>query len=255
MKRMLLYAVCFLTLSIPAKAQLVLGNPSGATSNVNDENNFLVVRPEFILSYNRSRGAANWVAWHLTASDIGSFRQDRFHGDPLLPKPWRITSTGYQGSGYQRGHMCPSKDRSTTPEVNFETFVMSNMQPQTKEHNEITWGNLEDDTRALVNEGNEAYIYAGCYGNKGRIKNKVTIPTHCYKIVIILTEGNGDLARITKDTTIIVVSIPNTKTVKSDWRQYPASVNEIEAKTGFDFLSKLPNSVENVLEKKKAPKP
>lgn len=255
MRKILLCSLYCLSLTISAAAQLVLGNPSNAIKDVNNPDNFLVVRPEFILSYNRSRGTANWVAWHLTVSDIGPIRKDVFQGDPLLPKAWRISSTGYKDSGYQRGHMCPSKDRSTTLAINRETFVMSNMQPQTKQHNEVAWGNLEDDTRALVKQGNEAYIYAGCYGNKGRIKNKVTIPTFCYKIVIVLPEGNNDLERITENTNIIVVSLPNTDTVQSDWRQNPASIDEIEKATGFDFLSTLPNAVEKALEKRKAPKP
>ena len=196
--KQIIFVVCLVfALAVPMSAQqLVLGNPSNATNDTANSNNFLVVRPEFILSYNRSRGTANWVAWHLTKSDIGSIRKDAFHGDPLLPKDWRVSGSTW--SPFQRGHMCPSKDRSTTLAINRETFVMSNMQPQTKELNEDTWGNLEDETRArVINEGKEAYIYAGCYGSKGRVKNiakRVTVPTHCFKIVVLLPENvTGDV--------------------------------------------------------------
>lgn len=251
MRKIILIAVCFFSFTISITAQLVLGNPSGASTNLENQNNYLVSRPEFVLAYNKSRGAANWVAWHLGTSDIGPIRINAFHGDPLLPESWRIGSTGYKGSGYQRGHMCPSKDRSTTEEINRVTFVMSNMQPQLKELNEDTWGDLEDETRRLVNQGNEAYIYAGCFGNKGRINKKVTIPTHCFKVVVILPEGNNDLKRITKDTSIIAVIMPNIKTIDKNWRTYITTVDEIESRTAFDFLSLIPNGVEKSLEKKK----
>ncbi|MFN0277218.1 MAG: DNA/RNA non-specific endonuclease [Pyrinomonadaceae bacterium] len=251
MRKIVFIFVYLFSFTIAITAQLVLGNPSGASSNLDKQNNYLVGRQEFILAYNRSRGTANWVAWHLSSSDLGPIRIDAFHGDPLLPKPWRIGSAGYKGSGYQRGHMCPSKDRSTTEAINRITFVMSNMQPQLKELNEDTWGNLEDETRRLINQGNEAYIYAGCFGNKGRIKKKVTIPTHCFKVVVILPEGSNDLKRITKDTSIIAVIMPNIRTINKNWRTYITTVDAIESRTGFDFLSPIPNVLEKSLEKKK----
>lgn len=37
---------------------LALGNPSGASTG--DPNNYLISRPQYVLSYNNSRGIANW---------------------------------------------------------------------------------------------------------------------------------------------------------------------------------------------------
>jgi endonuclease G len=61
----------------------------------------------------------------------------------------------------------------------------------------------------------EAYIYADFCGDADRIKNKITIPTNCYKIMVVLPEGDGDLQRINSKTRIIAVDMPNDVTVSS----------------------------------------
>src|SRR5689334_8619219 len=54
---------------------LAMGNPSGAgTSN---PNNYLMTKPQYVLSYNNARGSANWVSWHLSTAWKGTTpRQD-----------------------------------------------------------------------------------------------------------------------------------------------------------------------------------
>ena len=53
--------------SLPTRDNnLTLGNLSNANSN--DRNNFLMEKPTFSLSYNESKGTANWVAWHLSSA-------------------------------------------------------------------------------------------------------------------------------------------------------------------------------------------
>lgn len=233
------------------ESALDLGNPSKAKPDPLTSDNYLVIHGTYILSYNRSRGAANWVAWHLTRSDIGSIeRTNAFAPDTALPKDWWIKPTDYTGSGYDRGHLCPSKDRSSSEETNKETFFMSNMQPQTPKLNQKTWKYLEDYTRETVKD-NEAYIYAGCYGDGGRIKDKITVPTNCFKIIVVLAEGEKDLKRINKLTRIIAVDMPNGDSLSSRWRTYLTTVDEIEKRTKYDFLSAVPKKIQAVIEAKK----
>lgn len=252
MRKLLLYLLLILILPFSAAAQvsLVLGNPSDAASG--DADNFLVAHTGYILSYNRSRGAANWVAWHLSASDIGSFDQDAFAPDTALPQASQIRPGVYLRSGFDKGHVCPAKDRSTTEAINRETYLMSNMQPQDPRLNRVTWKSLEDYTRREVRRGNEAYIYAGCYGTKGRLQNKVTIPTNCWKVVVLLPEGNNDLRRINRNTRVIAVDMPNGSDIRNSWREYIFSVDTIEERTGFDLLSTLSDEIESALEAKTA---
>lgn len=231
---------------------LLLGNPSNAVTDLTQPDNYLVTHNGYALSYNKSRGSANWVAWHLEKSNIGTAeRTNAFAPDTTLPREWWIVPSDYTGSGYDRGHMLPSKDRSDTEEANRVTFFMSNMQPQTPNLNQKTWKYLEDYTRELVNKGNEAYIYAGCYGDKGRIKDKVTLPTNCFKIIVILPDGDDDLKRIYDMTRVIAVDMPNDDSVSIRWRSYITTVDDIEQKTGFDFLSNVSEKIQREIESKK----
>jgi endonuclease G len=243
----LIFFLC--AMSVTAQIEIVLGNPSNAAAS--DPNNFLVIHTGYILSYNKQRGAANWVMWHVQSSDLGGLdRSNAFAPDALLPPNSQIKPQDYIGSGYDKGHLCPSGDRTSSPGANIETFLMSNMSPQTAKLNRQTWKSLEDYTRAEIKKKQESYIIAGCYGNAGRIKKKITIPTNCFKIVILLPEGTNDLARITAKTRVIAVDIPNSISVDSNWKLFRTTVDAIELSTGFDFFTKIPNDIEKILEAK-----
>jgi DNA/RNA endonuclease G (NUC1) len=250
-KLLLIFAFAFLfglTVSGQSNDSLALGNPSDAKIDEKKQDNFLVDHDGYTLSYNKSRGAANWVAWHLERSDIGDAeRTNAFAPDTILPRDWWILPTDYSGSGFDRGHLCPSKDRSSSEESNRVTFLMSNMQPQAPKLNQKTWKYLEDYTRETV-KNNEAYVYAGCYGDAGRIKNKVTVPTRCWKIVVLLPNGDNDVKRINSKTRIIAVDMPNDESVSSRWRTYLTTVDEIEKQTGYNFLASVPKRIQSVIE-------
>jgi endonuclease G len=91
---------------------LTLGNPSGATTSVSNPDNYLMVKPLYALSYNRSKGTPNWVSWELNKSYLGSVdRQNNFRPDDTLPAGWnRVTPNVYSRSGYDKGHVIPSGD-------------------------------------------------------------------------------------------------------------------------------------------------
>ena len=231
---------------------LLLGNPSQATTNINNSDNYLMVKPQYTLSYNRSKGTANWVSWQLNKSWFGDApRQDNFRPDNTLPEGWeRIKPTAYNASGYDRGHVAPSADRTRTIEDNTATFLMTNMMPQTPDNNRNTWGNLEDYSRELVSQGKELYIIAGPYGSKGKLKNLVTIPQSTWKIVVVLDNPGTGLKGITANTRVIAVNIPNDEQLDNNWRVFRTSVDNIEKLTGYDFLSNVSPNIEQVIESK-----
>src|SRR4051812_20761469 len=57
----------------PGDIHLALGNPSQATHDVDnpDPTNFLMMKPQFALSYNNKRGTPNWVSYYLKRVDMG----------------------------------------------------------------------------------------------------------------------------------------------------------------------------------------
>jgi endonuclease G len=234
------------------KIYLALGNPSNATENASNADNYLMVNTAYALSYNNSRGTANWVAWRVSDGDLGvADRQNDFRPNPDLPPGFkRVTPTDYTGSGYDRGHLCPSADRSSSEDANSETFLMTNMTPQTPDLNRNVWERLESFSRDIVKKGNvDLYIIAGVYGEKGKLKRKVTVPTNCWKIVVALPQGAEDVSAVNEKTQIIAVDMPNAAGIGgNDWQQYRTTVRAIERKTGYNFLSNLPQNLQDTLE-------
>ncbi len=238
---------------------LALGNPSGATASTGSPTNYLLVKDQYTLSYNRDQGKPNWVSWHLSSAWLGNTaRQDNFAADASLPSGWyQVKATDYQGSGFDRGHNCPSADRTSSVVDNSATFFMSNMMPQAPNNNQQTWANLENYARSLVDAGNELYIICGSYGRGGTGSNgyattlasgHITVPGNCWKVIVILANGSSDVSRITTNTRVIAINTPNDNALNSNWGTYRTSVDAIESATGLDLLSALPMSVENVLE-------
>ena len=238
---------------------LTLGNPSGATADPAVPANYLLLKPQFALSYHRDRGIPNWVSWHLDARWLGlAARQDNFRPDPDLPAGWYKPGAGsYTGSGFDRGHHCPSADRTTSIADNSATFLMSNMLPQAPRLNQQTWANLEDYCRTLVRQGNEAYIICGSYGRGGTGSNgymtildqgRVTVPARCWKVVVVLPVGENDATRVSSSTRVIAIDAPNDNSVSTSWGGYRTTVDAIESATGLDVLSAVGSSVQQVVE-------
>ena len=231
--------------------QFALGNPSNAATS--DANNYLMVNNSFALSYNREKSIPNWVSWKVTASNFGDAqRQNDFRPDDRLPNGWnKVTPLDYTGSGFDRGHLCPSADRSNSVEANSETFLMTNISPQTPDLNQGPWEKLESYSRSMVRRGGTLYIIAGHYGNRSeKVKNKITIPTNFWKIVVVLPPG-ADISSINSDTRVIAVDMPNISGIKEkNWRDYKTTVRQIEQKTGYNFLSNLPKNIQDALETK-----
>jgi endonuclease G len=240
---------------------LALGNPSGAVASTASPSNYLLIKDQYTLSYNRDQGKPNWVSWHLSSSWLGSApRQDDFRADADLPSGWyQVKASDYVGSGFDRGHNCPSADRTSSVADNSATFLMSNMMPQAPQNNQQTWANLEAYARTLVDAGNELYIICGSYGKGGTgsagyqttiAGGKVTVPARCWKVLVVLPIGTNDVSRITANTRVIAVDTPNDNSLSSSWGSYRTSVDAIEDATGYDLLSALPMSLQKSLEAK-----
>jgi len=239
---------------------LAMGNPSGAvTDATNSPNNYLMTKTQYSMSYSRDKGKPNWVSWHLSSAWIGSTpRQDNFSADATLPSGWfRATSSSYTGSGFDRGHNCPSADRTGSVADNSATFLMTNMMPQASTNNQQTWAGLENYCRTLINQGNELYIICGSYGSGGTGVNgyattiasgKITVPARCWKVVVVLPEGSSDASRVTTSTRVIAIDTPNTTSIGTSWGAYRTTVDAIESATGYNILSAVSSTVQSTIE-------
>jgi len=253
-------------------SNMLFGNPSGATpSAVSTNDNYLLDQGYYIESYNATKQEPNWVCWHLDASNIGtSGRSNNFAGFAGLPTgDFAVQSDSYDYAvyGFDRGHNCPSADRTSSTSANNATFLMTNMIPQAPNNNQQTWGNLENYIRSLVTTGYEAYIIMGTYGTGGTglygpfntityskySAEKINVPSNVWKVAVILPVGNGDLARVSASTRVISVNTPNINSINSNWKLYITTLDAIEKATGYTLLSALPTSVHDALKVKVDP--
>ena len=263
---------------------LYWGNPSDASDNLDSDDelklefvsqNYLMEKPQFTISYNNESLNPNWVAWHLCSADLGEAdRADNFRPDTELPESWyAVRKNDYKFTyyGFDRGHLCPSADRTATSQDNSMTFLMTNMVPQSPDNNRIVWVALEKYERELVLAGKEAYIFAGPFGRGGTgdkgyfeeiaVKAKdgrelaITVPAYTWKILLILPEGEEDFSRLVEqagELELIAVCVPNQKGCgkNGSWQQYVCSVDYIEEITGYDFFELLPDDIEEEIESK-----
>ena len=230
-----------------------LGIPAPASTS--DVNNFLSVKSGYVLSYNGSRKVPNWVSWELNTSYLGSTaRQDDFRVDDTFPASEPQASLAdYSGSGYDRGHMCPSADRTLTVAANQQTFFLTNMVPQAANNNQGPWAAMENDLRAIAQTGKELFIISGgtFSASSNRIGSSVVVPDQTFKVVVVLDAVNQGPSSVTTSTRVIGVMMPNENNQISrtaDWHSFRVSVDSIEAATGDNFLSDVDPAVQAVIE-------
>ncbi len=233
---------------------LLMGNPSGATDDPANRDNYLLRKPYFALSHNDAKGTANWASWRLRREDMGELpRANPFAPDPDLPAGFkRVFPRDYTGTGFDRGHLCPNADRDATRAGADATFVMTNMLPQAPNLNQRAWADLENHCRLLAGRGDTLYVVAGPHGQGGEgtsgraetiAGGKVTVPARCWKVVLVVANGDGtagDLGRVGADSRVIAVVMPNDQSVGRGWERFRTSVREVEALTGYRFFDRVP---------------
>jgi len=250
-------AVLQATASIGISLQMQLGNPSNASADSNNHDHYLVQRTVEALDFSDNLGEPNWASWDLTSSDIGSSgRSASFYTDTTLPANfYHVTTSDYTSSGYDRGHMCPSDDRTDNTTDNKLVFYMSNIVPQTPDNNQGPWESFESYCRTLAQAGNELLITCGpgsFNGSRIQPSGKVSIPGYTWKIAVVVPPGSGSaLSRITTSTRVITIKVPNISGIRSTpWSNYVTSANQIQKDTGYTFFTALAANIASALRAK-----
>ncbi|MFO0658395.1 MAG: DNA/RNA non-specific endonuclease [Polyangiaceae bacterium] len=231
---------------------LTLGVPKD--SDASDD--YLLVRKQYALSYNKNLNDPNWVSWNTDAGSFGD--APRFKGgfmadDELPSSMYHVRHDDYTNSGYDRGHMVRSEERTKNDEDNKSTFFTTNILPQYHDLNAGPWLKLEDYVQKLAQKDKkELFIVAGGIFDKKppTIGKGVAVPKQCFKIVTVLDRGGG-LADVNDKTRVIAVIMPNEKgIITNDWGRYRTSVDKIEEATGYDFMPDVPEAIQKVIESK-----
>jgi len=131
-------------------------------------------------------------------------RLNNFRPDFRVPKRFRADLSDYSGSGYDRGHLVASANQNDENIQNSETFLLSNMSPQTPNFNRQKWRKLESAVRTLDKKPSvlETYVITGpifdftqpitLIGENDRNGIRIPVPSHFFKC-ILTEEKNGRL--------------------------------------------------------------
>jgi len=147
-----------------------------------------ICREAYLVAYDAPVKIPAYVAYTLLPQNaLGCFpRTNAFVADQSLG------GTGARpddnaGTGYDKGHAAPDGDLSWTQQVEYESFLMTNMYPQHGSLNRGIWKLLETSIRGWAVQLNQPFtIYVGALYGAGdpTIGNGVIVPHGYYKIVI-----------------------------------------------------------------------
>lgn len=224
----------------------------GVPRDLDPSDDYLADRGVFVMSYSDRRRVPNWVAWRLVSSDLGDEdRADNFRADPDLPASFlRVGARDYERSGYDRGHMCPSAHRTATRAANSLTFLMTNMQPQVHALNAGPWKSLETYEREQAAAGKAVLVVAGGVfsASPKTIGPSIAVPGSSFRITVVLDPGEGP-DDMTAATPVIATVMPNDTSARGHrWSEFRVSVDEVERATGYDFLARVRDDLETLVE-------
>lgn len=206
-------------------------------------------RVNYSLEYDVTRLHSRWVAFSFDAESAQDrvSRTNAWSWDPKLPATYD-TSNYFRGSGYSRGHLVASEDRTFTQEANEQTFYYSNMSPQLQSHNAGIWHRLEHRVQSWGRDRgfcDVLYVAKGGTINDGqiqeeRLRGKMVIPKY-YWMALLMKKGQEYHA-------IAFLTEHKAYPKGSKIDELTLSVRELEKFTGLDFFHHLPDKIEQAVE-------
>ena len=257
MYRSLLYISCLCLLAATsAKAECdkltLFGQP---VSSVQREL-IVICHTGQVVAFNPKYNVSDWVAYRLRQIDLLNpkvKRKNNFHQDHNIPKQHRVVYSDYSNTGYDRGHFAPAAAMRWSLNAMNDSFLMTNIAPQVGSgFNQHIWKSLERKMRQWACERGTLYIVTGplydqvsneklMYDRNGDGRDDngilVTVPSHFFK-----------LAYDPHKKEAIAFILPNRKLKTSNLPLYLTSIDAIEARSSFDFLSRIKDGIEQVLE-------
>lgn len=203
----------------------------------------LVDYPGFIVSYNSEMHQPNYVAWELTASEASATgqRKSDFQVDPSVKGSADLSD--YRRSGFDRGHMIPAADVKWSDEAMYASHYLTNICPQDHKLNAGAWANLEGNCRNWAQRDSAIIIICGPVLSDKMprqigYETKIPVPERFFKVIV---------APYTNPPRGIGF-IMNNGVVEGGVQAAAVSIDDVEAITGFDFFSSLPDDIESDVE-------
>lgn len=212
----------------------------------------------FSVEWDCDKRSQRWTCYQMHKGYSGKYsRESNFFFDQT-----NLNSNEYWGEytyfpGYDRGHICPSGDRTASKEMNSQTFVMTNMQPQYHKFNGFDdsgnnglWVRMENQLRKWVDKLSATDTIFVCKGGTidsetniiTRIGGKLIVPKYFYMAILRKSSfGYAGMAFWSEQK--------NAWRTNETLRSHAISIAELEKRTGIDFFCNLPDDVEAQVEK------
>jgi endonuclease G len=154
-----------------------------------------ICREAYLVAYDAPVKVPVYVAYTLLPQNaLGCVaRTNAFVADASVQGG--ATPADYAGTGYDKGHAAPDGDMSWSQQVEYESFLMTNMYPQHGSLNRGIWKLLETSVRGWTVQRNQPYtIYVGALYGAGddTIGKGIIVPHAYYKIVV--NQATGEIA-------------------------------------------------------------
>lgn len=212
----------------------------------------------FSVEWDCDKRSQRWTCYQMHKGYSGKYtRVSNFYFDTT-----NLNSNEYWGEykyfpGYDCGHICPSGDRTASEEMNSQTFVMTNMQPQYHKFNGFDdsgnnglWVRMENQLRKWADKLSATDTIFVCKGGTidseaniiTRIDGKLIVPKYFYMAILRKSSfGYAGMAFWSEQK--------NAWRTNETLRSHAISIAELEKRTGIDFFCNLPDDVEAQVEK------
>ena len=189
-----------------------------------------ICREAYFVAYDAPVKIPVYVSYTLTPPNaLGCFpRTNAFVADQSVSNGARPDD--YAGTGYDKGHAAPDGDLSWSQQVEYESFLMTNMYPQHGSLNRGIWKLLETSVRGWTVQLNQTYtiVSGGVYdATDKKIGKGVVVPHGFYKIVI--NQATGEIAGWAFPHTAPYPNLGN------DLTKFRLPIAQIEKTAGVNF--------------------
>lgn len=202
----------------------------------------------YVVGYSDTLGNPLWAAYRMHDIEPAAAppRPEEFSQD--IRTAARIEPGDYTRSGYDRGHLAPNFAIATRygAAAQRETFLMSNIVPQKHALNAGLWQQLEQRiATSYPARFGEVWVIAGpVFGPKPeKLRRRVAVPESCYMIIVDESDG-----RVRTTAYLFPQDAPEGARLDD----FLVSIDELEHRTGLDFLHELPDPAEDALEARRA---
>ncbi|KAL0592237.1 hypothetical protein ABG067_000344 [Albugo candida] len=224
--------------------------------------NSLHLRSDYVVSYDFRTRNPSWVLEYIDKDKLQSNTQvqrslSTFKTDPQIPEKFRVHPNKFLNSGYDKGHLAPARNMTTSQKSMDESFLMTNISPQVGAgFNRAYWSRFEGFVRHIANLYGGAFVVTGPlylpkkkrkseefvveYPVIGKPPDTIAVPTHFFKVILVRKNDEAFASagfilpnrHIAPDTAL---------------KEFVAPVKVIEKYSGLQFFEKLHHGDESDL--------